>query len=149
MPLEKKKKKKEEFDASLMTGYLPGASMPNFIHTPTTQSANMEWAKLPPFSFEVPTPGTSFIDNYLMYFFLPSPFEQLGTLFDPASIQEPPHRYLQNPSLLIFDIHADARSIQSMWNPGPWRVLGWDSSLPPGGSQPGLTEGKYISPASQ
>jgi len=144
-----KKKKKEELDPSLLAGYLPGAMMTSSM--PITQAVNMEWAGLPPpFSFHVPTPGTSFIDNYLMYaIFLPTPFEQLGTLFDPAGIQEPPHRYLENPSLIIFDIHADARAIQSMWKPGPWRVIGWDPSLPPGASQPGLTEGKYISPASQ
>jgi len=144
-----KKKKKEEFDASLLGGYLPGA-IPVLTPTSISQAVNMEWTGAPPpFSFHVPTPGTSFIDNYLMYFFLPSPLEQLGTLFDPAAIQEPPHRYLHNPSLLIFDIHADARELQSMWKPGPWRVIGWDPSLPPGASQPGLTEGKYISPASQ
>jgi len=144
----KKKKKKEEFDASLLGGYLPGAVVSSVV--PITQAANREWAGLPPpFSFHVPTPGSSFIDNYLMYFFLPTPLEQLGTLFDPASIQDPPHRYLKNPSLILFDVHADARELQSMWRPGPWRVTGWDSSLPPGASQPGLTEGKYISPASQ
>jgi len=147
--MAKKKKKKEEFDASLLGGYLPGV-VPVLTPIPIPQAINMEWTGLPPpFSFHVPTPGTSFLDNYLMYFFLPSPLEQLGTLFDPASIQEPPQRYLQNPSLLIFDIHADARELESMWKPGPWRVIGWDSSLPPGASQPGLTEGKYISPASQ
>ena len=144
-----KKKKKKEFDAALMGGYLPGAS-PVLTITPIRQAVFMDWYKRPPpFTLDITTPGTSFIDNYLMYFFLPSPFEQLGTLFDPVGIQEPPHRYLSNPAFILFDVHADLRGVESMWKPGPWRVIGWDQSLTPGASQKGLTEDKYISPASQ
>jgi len=124
MPIKKKKKKKEEFDASLMAGYLPGAVITSAM--PIPQAVNMEWAGTPPpFSFHIPTPGTSFLDNYLLYFFMPSPFEQIGTLIDPMSVQEPPQRYLDNPLLIAFDIYEDVQWMKSTFQPGPYKVYGW------------------------
>jgi len=124
MPIQKKKKKKKEFNASLMGGYLPGAVMSKAM--PITQAINMEWAgTTPPFSFHIPTPGTSFLDNYLLYFFMPSPFEQIGTLVDPMSVQEPPQRYLDNPMLIPFDLYQDVQLMKSTFQPGPYKVHGW------------------------
>lgn len=117
-----KKKKKEEIDAALLGAYLPGA-LPVINSTPLS---TMEWyERPPPFSFHIPTPGTSFIDNYLLYFFMPSPLEQVGTILDPFGVQEPPQRYLANPWNLAFDLYWDVKGVQSMWEPGPPRVLGW------------------------
>jgi len=122
---KKKKKKKEEFDASLMINYVPGSNLV-ISATPIIQAANMEWAGIPPpFSFHIPTPGTSFIDNYLLYFFMPSPFEQVGTFIDPLSVQEPPQRYLNNPILIPFDLYEDVQLMKSTFEPGPYKVYGW------------------------
>jgi len=129
---KKKKKKKEEFDASLMGGYLPGI-IPVSSGSPIPQAVNMAWAGIPPpFSFHIPTPGTSFLDNYLLYFFMPSPFEQIGTLIDPMSVQEPPQRYLDNPLLIAFDLYEDVQWMKSTFQPGPYKVYGW----PPEGYVP-------------
>jgi len=112
---KKKKKKKEEFDASLMGGYLPGI-IPVSSGSPIPQAVNMAWAGIPPpFSFHIPTPGTSFLDNYLLYFFMPSPFEQIGTLL-----------------LIAFDLYEDVQWMKSTFQPGPYKVYGW----PPEGYVP-------------
>jgi len=122
--MAKKKKKKEEIDPFFMSGYLPGAVLTSAI--PITQAANREWAGLPPpFSFHIPTPGTSFIDNYLLYFFMPTPFEQIGTFLDPLGVQEPPQRYLENPMLIPFDLYQDVQLMKSTFQPGPYKVVGW------------------------
>jgi len=126
MPIQKKKKKKEEFDVSLMGGYLPGSKVPVLTPTPIPQAINMAWTGTPPpFSFHIPTPGTSFIDNYLLYFFMPTPFEQVGTFLDPMGVQDPPQRYLGNPMMLPFDLYQDVQLMKSTFQPGPYKVHGW------------------------
>lgn len=55
--MAKKKKKKEEFDASLLGGYLPGV-VPVLTPIPIPQAINMEWTGLPPHSvFMYPHPA--------------------------------------------------------------------------------------------
>ena len=113
------RKKKLEEDAWLWMSqpYLPAS-------TSTTPylflSPSPTWNIQPP-----PMPGTSFIDNYLLYFFLLTPFEQIGTFLDPFGIQVPPQRYLDNPLLLPFDLHEDAQLMKSTFVPGPYKVHGW------------------------
>lgn len=67
----------------------------------------------------MPFPGTSFIENYKLYFFMPTPFEQIGTVIDPMSVQDPPQRYLNNPWNIVFDLHADYTQMKNTVAPPP------------------------------
>jgi len=130
-----KKKKEEEEDAWLWMSqpFSPGAvpvAQPSSLPQRSSEkrkisslgfaAAPLTWNILPP-----PMPGTSFIDNYLLYFFMPTPFEQLGTIFDPLSVQIPPQRYLDNPLNLAFDLYQDAQQMKSVFQPGPYKVHNW------------------------
>jgi len=127
--MARKKKKKLEEDAYLwmsqpfVPGTVPVAQVeaPIEFQNPLRSSfPNPSWNILPP-----PMPGTSFIDNYLLYFFMPSPFEQIGTILDPLSVQVPPQRYLDNPWMLAFDMYQDVQGLKSTFEPGPYKVQGW------------------------
>jgi len=131
--MAKKKKKKLEDDAWMWMNqpFVPGAlsvaqpiSVPEFPQEQILPSSSFSnaplWDIIPP-----PMPGTSFIDNYLLYFFMPSPFEQIGTLLDPLSVQIPPQRYWDNPLNLVFDVYQDVQLMKSTFVPGPYKVHGW------------------------
>jgi len=117
MPIQKKKKKKkEEFDASLMGGFLPGLS-PSVNFTIPIQSSRFGSPFFPDPGW--PIKPTSFIANYRLYFLMPTPFEQVGTLLDPLAIQEPPHRYATpgGGMRLVVDIAGDVHLLRAAWDP--------------------------------
>lgn len=60
----------------------------------------------------------SFIANYKYYFFLPTPFEQVGTVLDPLELQTPPRRYLRNPGTLPLDLMQDIENFRAGVVPG-------------------------------
>jgi len=116
--MAKKKKKKKEFDASLLS-WVPGTTP---VIGPRTNAPMMQKPHYSPFlipNFHMPMPGTSFIENYKLYFFMPTPFEQIGTIADPLGVQDPPQRYLVNPWNIAFDVHADYRAIKDIVAPKP------------------------------
>jgi len=84
----KKKKKKEELDASLMGWYLPGSLSPVTVRTPAL--GNRIYTSLP---FEVDIWGQRQVFNLLAYLiygsFLPTPLEQIAFARDPLGIVPP------------------------------------------------------------
>jgi len=69
---------------------------------------------------DMPTKPSSFIENYLYYFFLPTPFEQIGTLLDPLNLQTPHGRYRSAGGLprLVMDIGGDVHMMRAAVDPG-------------------------------
>ena len=118
------KKKREEDAWMWMTQpHPPGMDNASFLTRHVT--SDFKLPSFQPFNFHASVPGTSFIENYIAYFLLPTPLEQIGTLFDPLQLQDPHHRYVKNPWNLLWDVHADYRGIKG-------EVIPPEPASPPG-----------------
>jgi len=103
--------KDDEIDPVFLGQFVPGMV--------ATNDPQWEVPTVDPFVPFFEMPGTSFIENYKLYFFLPTPFEQIGTIADPMSVQDPPQRYLINPWNIAFDLHADYTQMKNTVAPEP------------------------------
>jgi len=86
--MAKRKKKKEELDASFMSGFLPGAASPVSVKTPAL--GNRIYS---PHPFEVDIWRQRQLFNFPAYVIygtiLPSPLEQIAFIYDPLRIVPP------------------------------------------------------------
>jgi len=116
------RKKKLEDDAWMwMTRpFVPGVQplSSGILSSPPSTSSSPS-RQLPLVVPEWPSKPSSFIANYLYYFFLPTPLEQIGTILDPMNLQTPHGRYRTAGGLprLLLDIAGDVHMMRAALDP--------------------------------